>query len=130
MPTEARNYMIQPILSGQFDCGEAFVLPMLADSAAMADSGKPPMRAARVHGNFAEYVPFALLLLVMVELRGAPGSQALGWTLHTLGLVLVLGRASHAFGVSRTPENFRWRVTGMMLTFAVFLLAAVAIVLT
>lgn len=29
-------------------------------------------RRVRVHANFAEYTPFALLLLAMAELRGAP----------------------------------------------------------
>ncbi|MDP2323808.1 MAG: MAPEG family protein, partial [Gammaproteobacteria bacterium] len=30
-------------------------------------------RAVRIHGNFAEYVPLALLLLVVYEIGGAPG---------------------------------------------------------
>ena len=92
----------------------------------LGTGGNPAVeRAARVHGNFAEYVPFGLLLLAMVELRGAPV-----WVVHPLCLALLAGRASHAFGVSRTPEVFRWRVTGMMLTFGVLILSAVAILLT
>lgn len=92
----------------------------------LGTGGKPEvMRASRVHGNFAEYVPFALLLLAMLELRGAPA-----WTLHALGVALVVGRTSHAFGVSRTPENFQYRIAGMMTTFGVLILSALAIFLT
>ncbi len=32
----------------------------------------------------------------------------------------------HAYGVSSAPENFRFRVTGMALTFIVLVAAAVA----
>ena len=53
-------------------------------------------RRARVHANFAEYVPFALVLLAMAELRGA-------WAplLYGLCLLLVAGRCTHAWGVGR-----------------------------
>jgi uncharacterized protein len=77
-------------------------------------------RAMRVQANFAEYVPFALLLLMMLELKGL-----MPLMLHGLGAALLTGRAVHAYGVSHDPENLRFRITGMMLTFAVVLLAAV-----
>ena len=82
-------------------------------------------RRARVHANFAEYTPFALLLLAMAELRGAWGPL-----LHGLCLLLVTGRCAHAWGVSRTPEDFRFRVGGMMATFAVLICAAVLVLVT
>ena len=76
-------------------------------------------RAQRVHGNFAEYAPLALLLIAMAELRGAP------WPLvHALGLTLLTWRGLHAYGVSRTPETMRYRVRGMQLTFAALAAAA------
>src|SRR3954452_8780420 len=53
-------------------------------------------RRIRVHANFAEYVPFTLLLLVIAELRGAPP----GW-LQIMCLCLLVGRVLHALGVSR-----------------------------
>jgi uncharacterized membrane protein YecN with MAPEG domain len=79
-------------------------------------------RRVRVQGNFAEYVPLALLLMAFVELRGA-GS----WLLHGMGCLLVAGRLSHAYGVSQLRESFGFRVTGMAMTFAVILTAALAI---
>lgn len=54
----------------------------------------------RVHANFAEYVPLALLLIFLVE-------------------------SSHAFGVSGDPENFRFRIFGMALTFSALLVCAI-----
>ena len=41
--------------------------------------------------NFAEYVPFALLLLALLETNGATGT-----TLQGLGLAMTLFRLSHA----------------------------------
>lgn len=93
---------------------------------ALGTDGLPDLeRQARVQANFAEYVPFALLLLAMAELRGV-------WAplLHALGLLLVGGRCSHAWGVSRTPEVFRFRVAGMVSTFTVLLCAALAILVS
>ncbi len=87
---------------------------------AVGDGGQPELqRAVRVHANFAEYVPLALVLLLLAELQGAPA-----WLLHALGLALLVGRLIHARGVSRTREDFRWRVAGMTLTFPVLLVPA------
>jgi hypothetical protein len=77
-------------------------------------------RFARIHANFAEYVPLALLLLAMLEWKGLNP-----WVLHGLGLVLLLGRLAHAYGMSQVQENFRFRVTGMMSTFGVIVVAAI-----
>lgn len=54
--------------------------------------------ATRRHGNNAEYLPLALVLLLIVELSGG---AALG--LHLLGGALTLGRVLHAIGVGPTP---------------------------
>lgn len=79
----------------------------------IGDSGDERMlRAMRVHSNFAEYVPFTLLLVLLAEIQGA--SSLL---LHGVCLGLLAGRVSHAFGVSQTNENYRYRVFGMALTF-------------
>ena len=87
---------------------------------AIGDAGDPRMlRAMRVHSNFAEYVPLALILLLLAELSGAPPLL-----LHALGIALLMGRLAHAWGVSRADEQFQYRVAGMGLTFAVMLIAA------
>ena len=81
-------------------------------------------RRVRVHGNFAEYAPFALLLIAMAEIRGTPPL-----VLHALCVSLLFGRLSHAWGVSRTDEDLRFRVAGMAATFAAIAGAALALVL-
>lgn len=81
-------------------------------------------RAIRVHGNFAEYVPFALLLMFLAEYSGLATHYV-----HTLGTILILGRLSHAFGVQQLKEPLKFRVFGMLLTFSVLLLSALAILL-
>lgn len=79
----------------------------------IGDAGNRQMlRAMRVHANFAEYVPFSLLLIFMLELQDAHSLL-----LHLLCVCLLVGRISHAYGVSRDPENFRFRVFGMAMTF-------------
>jgi len=77
------------------------------------------LRAMRVHANFAEYVPLTLLLIYFVE-----SAAARPLLVHTLGVALLVGRISHSFGVSREPEDFRFRVFGMVLTFTVILVCA------
>lgn len=79
----------------------------------IGDAGNERMlRAMRVHSNFAEYVPLSLILLSFVEEQGAYPI-----VLHALGLCLLIGRLSHAFGVSQKNENYRFRIVGMALTF-------------
>ncbi len=84
-------------------------------------SGNDPVlaRAIRVHGNFAEYVPTALLLLLFVEISA--GSIAL---VHALGLLLLAGRLLHAYGVSHVDENYKFRIVGMTMTFAAIISSA------
>lgn len=87
----------------------------------VGDGGnKEMLRAMRVHGNFAEYVPLCLILLFLVEAQGA---QPL--LVHGLGLALLVGRISHAYGVSQTKENLMFRVAGMALTFISLLISAI-----
>ena len=54
-------------------------------------------RKMRVHANFAEYVPFALLLATFIEMQGRPA-----WLIHLLCLALVARRVVHAYGVRST----------------------------
>ena len=51
-------------------------------------------RRVRVHGNFAEYVPLALLMLALLELAGT--AAAVVWT---CGLVLLLALLAQAVGL-------------------------------
>jgi hypothetical protein len=72
-------------------------------------------RAIRAHANAAEYVPGALVMLLVLELMAAPF-----WMLHVLGLALVVGRVFHAVGLWRSPGVSLGRQVGMLLTLAVY----------
>lgn len=72
---------------------------------------KPLIKRMRVQANFVEYTPMALILLLLIELQGAPG-----WFLHILGLTLLGGRILHAWGLGHTPQIVPLRRLGMYLT--------------
>ena len=69
-------------------------------------------RASRAQGNFAEYVPFGLILLACLELNGAPW-----WLVAIPGVTLIIGRLIHAIGINTPPPDFSKRVVGMKFTF-------------
>jgi hypothetical protein len=73
----------------------------------------------RVHANFVEYVPLALLLLLMLELNSA---SAL--VLNVLGGSLVAARVLHAFGLSSSTGTSPGRFLGTILTWLVILIAS------
>jgi uncharacterized membrane protein YecN with MAPEG domain len=79
-------------------------------------------RAVRVHGNFAEYVPLALLMLYFTETAGDSP-----WFIHALGLTLLLARGLHAYGLSKTSTASPPRFLGTVLTF--FVLGATALMI-
>ena len=91
------------------------------------DSGKPEMlRAIRAHGNNAEYVPIALILLFLVHNLG--GGLPL---IHAIGLPLTVGRVLHATGFldrhheTSTGHSYL-RMAGMILTFFAILVGILA----
>jgi hypothetical protein len=93
---------------------------------ALGDGGNPQLlRAIRVHSNFAEYVPIALILIYMTESIGAPI-----YLIHFLGISLLIGRLSHAWGVSQENENFKFRVFGMIATFNAIIVSSLYILVS
>jgi len=86
------------------------------------DGGDPDLaRAIRVHANFVEHVPFALLLLGLLELNGL----AAPW-LWALGSALLVARLMHAAGLSRTSGASFGRFYGTALTWLAILAMALA----
>ncbi len=93
---------------------------------ALGDGGNPQLlRAIRVHSNFAEYVPIALILIYMTESIGAPI-----YLIHFLGISLLIGRLSHAWGVSQENEDFKFRVFGMIATFNAIIVSSLYILVS
>ncbi|MEO7031688.1 MAG: MAPEG family protein [Herbaspirillum sp.] len=83
----------------------------------LGDGGNEALsRAIRVHGNAVEYVPIALLLMLVYEINaGAVGSAAL-W-LHGCGSLLLISRLAHAWGLSRNSGESFGRAAGVVGTF-------------
>jgi uncharacterized membrane protein YecN with MAPEG domain len=77
-------------------------------------------RAIRAQGNFAEYVPIALILMACLEFNGAPV-----WLVAILGIGLVIGRVVHAIGINQPPPHFSKRIIGMRLTITALILLLV-----
>ncbi|MGZ8239642.1 MAG: MAPEG family protein, partial [Methylobacter sp.] len=60
----------------------------------VGDGGNEALQLAiRAHSNAVEYIPIALMLLLMLELNGAPKIL-----IHILGATLLTGRILHAMG--------------------------------
>jgi len=77
-------------------------------------------RAIRGQGNFAEYVPLALLLLAILEM-----SRFSIYVIHALGLALVIGRILHGYAMGFRAEFRFGRFWGTVLTFAILTIEAV-----
>ena len=77
-------------------------------------------RRVRAQGNFIEYAPLGLLVLLLAETRGA--AAVLVWALAAM---LVAGRALHAAGMLLGQTSLR--APGMLLTHGAFALGAVAL---
>lgn len=76
-------------------------------------------QAMRSHGNFTEYAPIGLILIASGELSGAAG----GW-LHAIGILLIVGRAAHAWGLAQSRGASAGRAGGIVLTAAALLIGA------
>jgi len=86
----------------------------------LGDGGDAEMqRRIRGHGNFAEYVPFALLLIALNEIGGVTSF----WVLHALGLTLFIARLLHGYALSFSAHFFIGRFLGTILTFLVLIVA-------
>lgn len=84
------------------------------------EAAAPPLFiAARIHGNFAEYVPLSLLLLLLIELTAAPR-----WAVEVLAVMLILARILHPFGVGRSAPN-PFRAGGIVLQWLMLVLGSV-----
>lgn len=79
----------------------------------------------RTHGNFAEYVPLALLLIAFLEAGGAGHGLV-----QTLLIVLVIARLAHPFGMfapKNSAQQYACRGGGIVLTLLVMVVAAIAL---
>ncbi|CAA9892205.1 Inner membrane protein YecN [Candidatus Methylobacter favarea] len=84
------------------------------------DGGEPKLQVAiRAQANATEYIPVALILLILLELDG--GHLAL---VHSGGIAMLVGRIVHARGL--LTGSLRYRVLGMQITLFTVIGLAVA----
>jgi len=84
-------------------------------------ASKPLRRAVRVQANAAEYLPFILVLMALLELNGGAG-----WELHIYGIAIVVARALHALWLSRFTGSSFGRYWGALVTVVVLVSLAIA----
>jgi uncharacterized membrane protein YecN with MAPEG domain len=78
-------------------------------------------QAIRVHGNFAEYVPMALLVMAFAKAGGSPP-----WLIHRMGVVLVIGKLLHAHGLYHDRGVSKCRKYGVIATVLVLVVGGLA----
>lgn len=79
----------------------------------------------RAHANYIEYTPFVLILIALIEL--AQGSHTWLWA---AGIIYILGRILHPFGLDRQTPN-PLRAAGILITWVVLIgLAGYALSIT
>lgn len=90
----------------------------------LGDGGAADLaRAIRAHANAVEYLPMALLMLVLLAFE-----QTRPGLLHLFGIVLIVARVLHAIGLSRKSGRSFGRMTGIALTVLVTLAMAVLLI--
>jgi uncharacterized protein len=83
------------------------------------DADQAMRRAEKVQASFVEYAPLTLILLALIELKGAPEP-----ILHGLGIVFVLARLFHAFATSQSRGADIFRFLGTQLTYLVVMICS------
>ena len=81
------------------------------------------LQAIRAHGNFAEFVPLALLAIVVLEATGESR-----YIIHVLGIALIVGRLCHAIGLLSTAGQSIGRRIGTALTWGVLIVVGILLI--
>lgn len=83
----------------------------------LGDAGDHALqRVIRVHANFVEYVPIALIMLLLLELQNTP--QVI---LHIFGVALIISRFAHARGLGASAGYSAGRFYGTLGTWLVII---------
>lgn len=82
------------------------------------------LQATRSHGNATEYLPMALIALVVMALIETPH-----WGLHLAGGTLTIARILHGTGLLTKPGRTFGRFTGTLLTWLVYIGCALWLIL-
>lgn len=78
-------------------------------------------RAERAQHSFIEFVPICMVLMLCIEIHGAPSA-----ILHAIGLLLLVARVFHAYGVGRGNASDILRLIGTQTTYLVLMISSLA----
>ena len=84
-------------------------------------------RVVRAHANFAEYIPFILLMVGWIEASGASRDM-----IHWLLGPLLIARLMHPIGMQMpigSVNQYLWRATSSTITWAVLIACGVLVLL-
>ena len=94
----------------------------MREQVGLGDARNPElMRAIRAHGNFIEMVPFALIIMVLLELQSAPPLA-----LHLYGAGWVVARIAHAQGLYQSAGRSWGRTIGAVTSLFLLVVGAAA----
>ena len=83
-------------------------------------------RNVRAHGNFSEYVPIFLILLMLLEITALASYDFM----LTIALIFLYGRLAHGICFAFYDHNPFLRISGMITTYLALLIFAIKLVLS
>ena len=93
----------------------------VANKVSLGDGGNENLlRAIRAQGNATEYIPMAMIGLLVLNFLGAPI-----WAIHISGALITLGRISHCYGLINFKGVSIFRFFGQVATFTSLIWAAI-----
>jgi len=93
-------------------------------NASLGDAGSPELLLKiRRHGNFIEWVPFVLVLMILAEAQGAGAP----W-LHAAGALLLIGRDAHPCGLKIDTAGHPLRYVGNGTNILAVVILAIALI--
>ena len=83
-------------------------------------------RNVRAHGNFSEYVPIFLILLMLLEITALASYDFM----LTIALIFLYGRLAHGICFAFYDHNPFLRISGMITTYFALLIFAIKLALS
>ena len=83
-------------------------------------------RNVRAHGNFSEYVPIFLILLMLLEITALASYDFM----LTIALIFLYGRLAHGICFAFYDHNPFLRISGMITTYLALLMFSIKLVLS
>ncbi len=80
------------------------------------------LRRMRAQSNFTEYAPFALVLIVVLDLTGHDG-----WLLGLTALAFMIGRVLHPLGMDAEGEHWGRKIGTILTMLTLIVLSGMAL---